>query len=79
MMGKNLSKAHFEAVAAVFRHADLQAATCYEDSREMSQGMECMRLILATALATVYERANPLFDRTKFLLACGANRDAAEA
>lgn len=56
-----ITKRVFEDVACIFNDA----------SRQSGVG-EYMRLHLAVQLAKMFGEANPRFDRTKFLLACGA-------
>jgi tetrahydromethanopterin S-methyltransferase subunit A len=60
---KTIATKHFERVARVFKAA-AQHAT--------SADAEGMRLHIASHMCNLFKEANPNFDRTRFLLACGA-------
>ena len=66
------TKGHFEDVAKVFKHVINHIEAIPAHHAYTVQQAEFTRLALATGMANLYALRNPRFDRTKFLLACGA-------
>lgn len=63
------SKKDFNAVADILRRAE-----AYDSSRpDYTCGAVETRAYVAHALADLYQRQNPRFDRARFLAACGVN------
>ena len=56
-----MSKKHYVLVAADIRHV-IECGNDYATAR-----------CIAEHLATTFKQANPAFDRTRFLTACGVN------
>jgi hypothetical protein len=72
-----MRKKQFALVADVFKEATRFSNSLADNAEGGCEGIaydaaEQMRLRLATHLATMFKKENNSFDRTKFLLACGA-------
>ncbi len=62
----SMTKKHYEMVAKVFAKTRL-----YVEYEEHRNGRESARQYLAEELADQFASDNPLFDRARFLKACG--------
>lgn len=66
-----MTKQHFEAVAAEFKNA-VQHATCTANYEDSNAPLNAVKMTIH-GFCNAAARANPRFDRARFIKACGIN------